>query len=139
MENFKIWFLGVVLSGGAALLAPGVRRALGRALAGACVRGYQWLFVTLPGRLDFTAIAPERRDEARACVLALVENLVRLEEIILPDNGLGPERKKRVLARLAACGLPPALAGFAGGLIDEAVARMNAEALAALERYGKKG
>ena len=136
METLKIWCLGLVLSGGAALLAPGLRGVLGRALAALCARGYRWLFSVLPVRLDFTAIAPGRQAKARACVLALVENLVRLEEILLPDGGLGSERKKRVLARLAACGLPPMLAEFACGLIDEAVARMNAEALAALKKYG---
>lgn len=138
MTNLKIWFLGVVLSGGAALFAPGLRCALGRWLGGACGRAYRWMFLILPGRIDFSAVAPERQNEARACVLALVENLVRLEEILLPDNGLGPERKKRVLARLAACGLPVVLAEFAGDMIDEAVARMNAEAMAALQKYGRK-
>ncbi|MFA6582679.1 MAG: hypothetical protein WCS77_00125 [Elusimicrobiaceae bacterium] len=139
MEHLKEWIIGGALTGAVALFSPVVRRKLSAALGGLAQRGYAWLFATMPLSLDYSLMPADRQDEARACVKDIVQNMVRLEEILIPDGGLGPEKKKRVMDKLAAFGLPEAIVGLAGDLIDDAVKTMNAEAEAALKKYAPPG
>ena len=97
-------------------------------------RMYGWLF-SIPAKLDYSFVAPERQVEAQECVQAIIYNMVRLEEILLSGSGRGAEKKKEVLARLKAMGFPGALVELADTLIDDAVKQMNSEAIAAVREH----
>ncbi|NLO90672.1 MAG: hypothetical protein GX410_01595 [Elusimicrobia bacterium] len=131
----KAWITGLFLGGLLALIASPLRTKASAALAVLLRKGYRWIFITAPGKIDFSALPEDRREEAQLCVRTIIHNLVRIEEILLPDNGLGAVKKQNVMDQLAAMGLPPTAAELLSDMIDDAVRVMNNEAQTALKGY----
>jgi hypothetical protein len=92
---------------------------------------YVWLF-SIPDRLDYTMLPQENREAAHKEVELIIESLVRLEELMLPDGGLGTDKKKRVLDRLKTMGFPDEISGLFAMIIDDAVKTMDEEAKIAI-------
>ncbi|MDD4004094.1 MAG: hypothetical protein PHW69_02690 [Elusimicrobiaceae bacterium] len=135
METLKTWLAGGVLTGAMALLAPGARRAAGATFGALLKRIYAWIFVTMPAKLDCSRLPQDRQEKARAEVKTIIAAMVRLEEILLPDEGLGARKKMRVTLGLVSLGLPGALAALVSDMVDDAVKELNAQAASALTTY----
>jgi len=100
---------------------------------------YAWVFLRMPALLlalpEYDALATEQRVLLLDALEHIVYYLVRIEEILLPDAGLGEEKKSRVLAKLKQLGIPASVSDVAAAMIDNAVVAMNTEAQAALNAY----
>jgi hypothetical protein len=127
----KTWIIGIALSCGLPLLAPVVRKWLIGLLRAQLKAMYVWLF-SIPDKLDYTMLPQENREAAHNSVSIIIEELVRLEELMIPDSGLGEDKKKRVIDRLKTMGFPDEISGLFSMIIDDAVKTMDEEAKIAI-------
>lgn len=82
------------------------------------------------GKSKLTAVLAEKlagkdpriMEQIRIIVMAFV----RLAEILIPDDGMGVEKKKAVTAWLSTL-MPPVVAELLSSMIDDCVREMNAE------------
>jgi len=139
MSNIEMWLVGTAVTGAVAIFSPRLRVWLAGMISVYARRFYAWLFLNMPAlllsRLDYNSLPTEQQALLLAALKNIVYYLVRIEEILLPDAGLGEEKKARVLAKLRQLGIPDSLGGMAAGMINIAVETMNAEAQAALSMY----
>ena len=139
MANIKMWLLGAALTAGVAAFSPALRKWLKGRISAAARNFYGWLFLRMPAlllaRLDYKSLPPAQKALLLDALRNIVYYLVRIEEILLPDAGLGAEKKARVLAKLRQLGIPDSLGDMAATLIDDAVVVMNEEAQLALHTY----
>lgn len=139
MFSIKTWLIGSVLVGLVGLASPTLRAKLRAGLQNLKRRAYAWLFLRAPGillsMLSYNNLTAEQQAMILDALRHIIYYLVRIEEILLPDTGLGEQKKASVMAKLKLLALPDSLAALAASLIDDAVRVMNEEAQAALAEH----
>lgn len=129
MDYIKMLIVGGAIAAIASLIAKPAQAWYCAKLALLAQYSYAWL-LALPSKIDLSKLEPAARTRLLQGYQHVVLGLVMIEEALLPDAGLGPDRKAGVLKRLELLGLPDAIAKYVPDFIEAGVKTMDAEAAA---------
>jgi hypothetical protein len=97
-------------------------------LSGIYTSEFSWIFGSLAGKLDYNALPPEKRDKARVYVQNIIIYAVRLLDLIMPDDGLGAQKKQSLMLWFQTIKMDPQTAGEISDFIDFAVKSLKEQA-----------
>lgn len=134
LTSVNTYLAAIVALGASSLFSPKVRQYLMTCFLGLLKKGYLYLF-DWPNKLNYSKLSVEQQITIKKELSSIILSLVKIEEALLPDSGLGEEKKKNVIAKLTSLGIPAVGSSFIADLIDDAVKTMDEAAKSSLDEH----